>query len=645
MRKQRQAIQDPTADSQLFTRRAIIGFLIVVVCFGILVSNQYYLQVKMHDHYATRADGNRIKLIPQPPNRGLIYDRNGVLLAENRPIHSVELVPEQVKDIKATVAELATLIDISEEQQAEFFKDVKRQRRFSSIALKEHLTEQEVAIIAVNQHRFTGVTLEARLTRHYPYGDLFTHAIGYIGKINAKELQKLKDDGVSANYAASRDIGKIGMERFYESQLHGKVGFEQVEVNNRGRVIRVLASEPATSGDNLTLSVDIELQQKAKELLGNNRGAIVAMDPRDGAVLAFYSNPSYDPNLFVHGISSKNYNALLHSPDRPLVNRVTQGVYPPASTIKSHMAILGLESGTFTEHTKVPDPGFYKLPNYSRAFRDHVKWGHGWVDVYTAITKSCDTYFYDLAVKLGIDKISPYMKQFGFGERTGIDVYEESQGLMPSKEWKMVRHKQNWYPGDTVSLGIGQSYWSITPIQLALTTAVLLNNGLKPTPHMGRYFGNEQAQSTLIAPLERVIEVKNPKNWDIVREAMRQTVMVPGGTGYNAFKDITYTAGGKTGTAQVIGMAENQKYDANAIKEVHRDNAMFIGYAPAENPTILITVAVENVGGGGSNAAPVARKMMDHYFQKQAHEQAEPKAELALSDDISPEPRIEGTEP
>jgi len=624
MRKERQAIHDPSADSQLFKQRATVGFLVVVVCFLVVVVNLYHLQIVMHEHYVTRADGNRIKLVPQPPNRGLIYDRNGVLLAENRPIHSVELVPEQVSDIAGTLAELAKLIEITPEQQQEFLKDVKHHRRFASIAIKEQLTDQEVAIIAVNQHRFPGVTLEARLTRYYPYGDLFTHAIGYIGKINAKELDKLEQDGLDANYAATRDIGKIGMERFYETQLHGQVGFEQVEVNNRGRVIRVLNSQPATSGDDLILSIDMSLQQKAQQLLTDNRGAVVAMDPRDGAILAFYSNPSYDPNLFVHGISGKNYRDLLNSPDRPLVNRVTQGVYPPASTIKPLMAVLGLESGTVTEQTRIPDPGFYKLPNYSRPYRDHVKWGHGWVDVYTAITKSCDTYFYDLAVKLSIDKIAPYMKQFGFGSRTGIDVLEESQGLMPSKEWKKERHKQSWYPGDTVSLGIGQSYWTTTPMQLALAAAVLLNDGKKPVPHMGRYFRNQQHDSSLIEPLQQAIEVKDPRHWEIAREAMRRTVMIPGGTGYNAFKGISYSAGGKTGTAQVIGMAQNQKYDANAIKEIHRDNAMFIGYAPAEHPSILVAVALENAGGGGANAAPIARKMMDHYFTRQSAAGAQP---------------------
>ncbi|MCA1931442.1 penicillin-binding protein 2 [Rheinheimera sp.] len=624
MIKKRPSIQDPAAESQMFNQRAMFGFAVVLICFCVVVFNQYKLQVVMHEHYMTRADGNRIKLIPQPPNRGLIYDRNGILLAENRPIHSVELIPEQVKNIPETLAELARLIEISPERQQEFLKEVKYHRRFVSIAVKEHLTEKEVAIIAVNQHRLPGVTLEARLTRHYPFGELFTHALGYIGKINAKELAKLEEEGVSANYAASRDIGKIGLERFYESQLHGQVGFEQVEVNNRGRVIRILDSKPATSGEDLVLSIDMSLQQKARELVGNNRGAVVAMDPRDGSILAFYSNPSYDPNLFVHGISGKNYRELLNSPDRPLVNRVTQGVYPPASTIKPHMAVLGLENGTVTEQTRIPDPGFYKLPNYSRAYRDHVKWGHGWVDVYTAITKSCDTYFYDLAVKLGIDRISDYMKKFGFGSRTGIDVMEESAGLMPSKEWKRARHKQSWYPGDTVSLGIGQSYWSVTPMQLALSTAILVNDGQRPTPHMGRYFRSQGKDTSLIAPLQTAMEVKDHNNWRIAKEAMRQTVMVQGGTGFNAFKGISYSAAGKSGTAQVINMAANQKYDANAIKEVHRDNAMFIAYAPAENPSILVTVALENAGGGGANAGPIARKMMDHYFTRQSAAGAQP---------------------
>jgi len=624
MLKKRTAIQDPAAESQMFNQRALFGFAVILICFCVIVFNQYKLQVVMHEHYMTRADGNRIKLIPQPPNRGLIYDRNGILLAENRPIHSVELIPEQVKNIPETLAEIARLIEITPERQQEFLKEVKYHRRFVSIAVKEHLTEQEVAIIAVNQHRLTGVTLEARLTRHYPFGELFTHALGYIGKINAKELARLEEDGVNANYAASRDIGKIGLERYYESQLHGQVGFEQVEVNNRGRVIRILDSKPATSGEDLVLSIDMSLQLKAQELIGENRGAIVAMDPRDGAVLAFYSNPSYDPNLFVHGISGKNYRELLNSPDRPLVNRVTQGVYPPASTIKPHMAVLGLENGTVTEQTRIPDPGFYKLPNYSRPYRDHVKWGHGWVDVYTAITKSCDTYFYDLAVKLGIDKISDYMKKFGFGSRTGIDVMEESAGLMPSKEWKRARHKQSWYPGDTVSLGIGQSYWSVTPMQLALSTAILVNHGQKPTPHMGRYLRSQGQDTSLIAPLQTAMEVKDHNNWRIAKEAMRQTVMIQGGTGFNAFKGISYSAAGKSGTAQVINMAANQKYNANAIKEIHRDNAMFIAYAPAENPSILVTVALENAGGGGANAGPIARKMMDHYFTRQSAAGAQP---------------------
>ena len=420
---------------------------------------------------------------------------------------------------------------------------------------------------------------------------------------------KLEEEGVSANYAASRDIGKIGLERFYESQLHGQVGFEQVEVNNRGRVIRVLDSKPATSGDDLILSIDMSLQLKAQELIGENRGAIVAMDPRDGAVLAFYSNPSYDPNLFVHGISGKNYRELLNSPDRPLVNRVTQGVYPPASTIKPHMAVLGLENGTVTEQTRIPDPGFYKLPNYSRPYRDHVKWGHGWVDVYTAITKSCDTYFYDLAVKLGIDRISDYMKKFGFGSRTGIDVMEESAGLMPSKEWKRARHKQSWYPGDTVNMSVGQGFVLVTPMQLAVMTATIANRGTRYRPQFVKQIGDQPLPPVIESQLET-----KPEYWNAIFEGMSEVMHGARGTARRAAERSEYRMAGKSGTAQAVGIAQNAKYNSGLLKERHRDHALFVAFAPVENPQIAVAVMLENAEGGSSQAAPVARVMMDAHL-------------------------------
>ncbi|MCT8125331.1 MULTISPECIES: penicillin-binding protein 2 [unclassified Alishewanella] len=614
MLKKRVTMQDVAAEARLFSRRALTAMLVVSLLFCVLIVNMYHLQVKSYQIYQTRSEGNRIKVVPLAPNRGMITDRNGILLAENRPVFSLELVPEQVENMTETVAELALLIEIPDELQQSFLRDVRQQRRFNSIALKEQLNDEEVAIISVNLHRFPGVTVEARLSRHYPFGNLFTHALGYIGRINTNDLKRLEESDQLANYAATRDIGKIGLERYYETELHGTMGYQEVEVNNRGRLIRVLRSVPAQSGKNIQLNLDVGLQLTAQQLLEGKRGAIVAMDPRDGAVMAFYSNPSYDPNLFVHGISSTNYNALLNSPDRPLINRVTQGVYPPASTIKPHLALLGLETNTITPSTRIWDPGFFQLPGVEHRYRDWKRWGHGWVDVYSAIIESCDTFFYDMGVKLGIDRISDYMNKLGFGEKTGIDILEESNTNMPSRGWKRARHNQPWYHGDTVAVSIGQGYWTSTPIQLMTTTAALLNNGMLPIPHMAKTLTNDAGTEQVSTELQPTVNVVNPRNWQVIRDAMEQTVSTQKGTAFNAFRGASYSSGGKTGTAQLVKIAQDAKYDANALDERLRDNAMYVGYAPAVDPTIIVAVTVENIGGGGSTAAPIARQLMDYYF-------------------------------
>lgn len=614
MLKKRVAMQDIAAETRLFNSRALVAMLVVCTLFSIILVNMYNLQIRSYQDYQIRSEGNRIKVLPLAPNRGLISDRNGILLAENRPVFSLELVPEQIDNINTTLSKLAQLIEISEEQQQDFLQQVQQQRRFNSIALKERLDEQEVAIISVNLHRFPGVTVEARLSRHYPFGDLFTHALGYIGKINTDDLRRLDEQDRLANYAASREIGKLGLERYYEEQLHGTMGYQEVEVNNRGRVIRVLRSVPARSGKNIRLSLDVGLQLTAQQTLNQSRGAIVAMDPRDGAVLAFYSNPSYDPNLFVHGISSNNYNALLHSPDRPLINRVTQGIYPPASTIKPHLALLGLETNTVQPDTRIWDPGFFTLPNSDHRFRDWKRGGHGWVDVYSAVAESCDIYFYDLGIKLGIDRISDYMRQFGFGERTGIDIHEEASANMPSRGWKRARFNQPWYPGDTVPLSIGQSFWTATPVQLALSTAVIVNKGMMPTPHMAAELSSANSIELVNPGLRPAINVVDEDNWRIIADTMVRTVATLKGTAHTAFRNSSYSSGGKTGTAQIVAIAQDAKYDADALDERQRDNAMYIGYAPAENPTVVFAVVVENTGGGGSVGAPIGRQLLDYYF-------------------------------
>ncbi|MGO2331314.1 MAG: penicillin-binding protein 2 [Pseudoalteromonas nigrifaciens] len=609
MLKQRPTIRDHSAEANLFARRAFVGFIFILVLIAILLSNLYKIQVDDHQNYQTRSNDNRIKVIPIAPNRGLIYDRNGVLLAENKPVYNLEVIPEDVADLPLSLEQVSKIITISEQEKNDFLDDIKHTRRFKSQVLKARLDETEVAKFSVNQHKFPGFSIEARLARYYPFGDTLTHALGYVAKLNRKELNKLTQEDQATNYRATHDIGKLGIEKYYEELLHGQVGSQHVEVNNRGRIIRTLSMLPPQPGSDLVLTLDIGLQQIAQHALKDMRGAIVVMDAKDGGVLALYSNPSYDPNLFVHGISSKNYKALLN-PDRPLINRATQGRYAPASTVKPHMAILALEENIVSESTSMWDPGFFQIPNVEHKWRDWKRWGHGHVDVYKAIEESCDTYFYDAAYRLGITKISNFMSRFGFGELSGIDIHEETTAILPSKEWKENRFKESWWRGDTISVGIGQGYWTATPIQIANATNILVNRGINHPPHLVQVVKKDNDIIQINNEEKPPVILKNPHHWQIALDAMHNTVKKVSGTAHKAFKGTNYDSAGKTGTAQIVSIAQGERYDADALKERQRDNTIYIGFAPYNDPKIVVSVILENNHGG----VQIARQLMDYYF-------------------------------
>lgn len=609
MRKHRPTIRDHSAEANLFARRAFVGFVFVTILVAVLLSNLYTIQVDDHQDYQTRSNDNRIKVIPIAPNRGLIYDRNGVLLAENKPVYNLEVIPEEVDDLDASLSALTQFIDISEQQKNDFLDDIKHNRRFKSQVLKARLNEQEVAHFSVNQYKFPGFSIEARLARYYPFADTLTHALGYVAKLNKKELAQLESQEQGTNYRATHDIGKLGIEKYYEQLLHGQVGSQRVEVNNRGRVIRTLSMTPPQPGNDLVLTLDVGLQQIAQHALKDMRGAVVVMDAKDGGVLALYSNPSYDPNLFVHGISSKNYKALLN-PDRPLINRTTQGRYAPASTVKPHMAVLALEEGLVTEQTSMWDPGFFQIPNVDHKWRDWKRWGHGHVDVYKAIEESCDTYFYDVSYRLGITKISDFMAQFGYGDLTGIDIHEETTAILPSKEWKEGRFKESWWRGDTISVGIGQGYWTATPLQIANAMNILVNRGINHPPHLVQVVKKDDEVTQINNEEKPPIFLKEPHHWQIALDAMHNTVQKASGTAHKAFKGTNYDSAGKTGTAQIVSIAQGERYDAKSLKERQRDNTIYVGFAPYEDPRIVVSVVLENNHGG----VQIARQLMDYYF-------------------------------
>jgi penicillin-binding protein 2 len=606
-------LKDHLFESRLITNRAILLLVLCGILLCILLVRLLFLQVISHDHYTTLSEDNRVKLQPLPPNRGLIYDRNGILLAENLPSYRLEITPEQVDDMGATLSALQKIIDISDTERSRFEKLLRRKPRFEAIPLRFHLDDEEVARFSVNRHRFPGVDIAAGLARHYPQGPLAVHALGYVGRIDEKALKQLD----SSNYRGTTHVGKNGIEKTYEELLHGKVGLQQVEITAQGRIIRVLSRTPPVSGNNLYLTLDSRVQAAAEAAFGDFSGTAIAIDPNNGDVLAFVSLPTYDPNPFVNGIDYADYAALRNDEKEPLFNRALRGQYPPGSTVKPFMGLAGLETGVSSSHSKTYCPGFYMLPGKDRKYRDWKRGGHGTVDLNMAITQSCDVYFYDLAQSLGIDRIHGYLQQFGFGKSTGIDIQGELSGLLPSKEWKRSHRDLPWFPGETIITGIGQGFFLVTPIQLATATAALANGGHMLQPNI--VHADQDAESGDLIPhqpqLLETITIKEQQHWDQVIAAMTDVVHSARGTARRIGEDSPYRIAGKTGTAQVFGLKEEEKYDAEAIAEKLRDHALFIAFAPVDEPKIAVAVIVENGGGGGSFAPPTARKIMDAYLE------------------------------
>jgi penicillin-binding protein 2 len=618
-------IRNPHQEIQHFRNRLLVAGLVVCALFLLLIGRFVHLQVIQHAHYDTLAESNRIAIAPVVPNRGLIVDRNGVELAHNYSAYTLEITPSKVANLDALIDELATVVDIAPKDRKRFRKLLDESKNLESLPIRNRLSDEEVARFSVNRYRFPGVEIKARLFRQYPYRELTSHLVGYIGRINSKDVEALEASGQTANYRGSDHIGKLGLEAEYEDRLHGVTGFEQVEVDAGGRAVRTLSRTPPRSGDNLVLALDLKLQEIAWQAFGERRGALVALEPNSGAVLAFVSKPGFDPNLFVDGIDQQNWDALNKSLDRPLTNRALQGQYPPGSTFKPFMALAGLALGKRTPQYTISDPGFFTLPGNSHQYRDWKKGGHGAVDLHRSLVISCDTYYYGLATDLGIDAIYHYVSQFGLGKKTGIDLPGEMPGILPSSEWKLRRFRQKWFVGDTVSVGIGQGYNISTPLQLAHATGVLAANGKVYRPRMVSHI--QEAASGELRPvgseLVRSMAIQ-PEHLQRVRAALVD-VTRPGGTAAQAGAGAPYSFAGKTGTAQVVQIKQGESYDERRVQERHRDHAWFIAYAPADNPTIALVVLVENGGHGSSAAAPIARTLLDYWLLGKLPASMQPK--------------------
>ncbi len=606
------------ADLSRFRLRVLAITAVVLVAFLMVATRLVYLQVFRHDDLDEQAESNRTAIVPIVPNRGLILDRNGVVLATNYSAYTLEITPAKVGNLEQTINALSTLVEIHPRDRRRFKKLQEESKSFESLPIRTRLTDEEVARFAAQRFRFPGVDIKARLFRSYPFGELASHVIGYIGRINQSEKEHIEESDDAANYRGTDYIGKLGVEQSYEAQLHGTTGVEQIETSAGGRATRRLASSPAAPGNTVVLSIDIKLQKLIEDLYGDRRGAMVALDPKTGEVLAFVSKPTFDPNLFVDGIDQENWQELNESIDKPLLNRALRGTYPPGSTYKPFMALAALETGKRTPQQSISDPGYFMFGNHR--FRDDKEGGHGTVDMYKSIVQSCDTYYYILANDMGVDLMHDEMQKFGFGALTGIDIHGEVRGLLPSTEWKRNAYKraeqQKWYAGETISLGIGQGYNNFTMLQLALATSVIANDGIKMKPHLVK----EVVDVVTRQSRETLREIKAELSAKAANIAVIKNALVgvnTEGTGTSSFRGAGYVAAGKTGTAQVVAIKQNEKYNAARTAERLRDHALYMAFAPADNPKIALAMVVENAGFGGANAAPIARRVFDYWLMGQ----------------------------
>lgn len=603
------ASKDARVEKDIFTKRAYLAGLFVFILLCVLAGRMVFLQVTQYELYASKSENNRVQLKTVEPIRGLIFDRNGVLLAENLPSHSLTIVPERVKDMQKTLGLIQALIGITDDERARFEKRVKSYRRpYEAIPLKFQLEEDEIAKIMVNDFFLPGVQVEAELVRHYPMGKDFAHVLGYVGQMNEAEKKRLDP----IQYKITRRIGKIGIERYYEKELHGQVGYQKVETNAQGRILKVLEKQSSIPGKNLILNLDARLQRTAMEAFDGRRGSLVAMDPKTGGVLAMVSSPSFDPNLFVNGISYKDYNALRDSLDVPLFDRATRGQYPPGSTMKPFIGLGFLESGVTNWEEEIKDPGWYMLENDERVYRDWKRTGHGeHIHLRDAIIQSCDTYFYEMSFRTGIDNLHPFLAQFGFGQNTGLDIGNALPALLPGREWKKAYRGRSWYAGDTLNLALGQGFMLATPLQLATATSVYAARGEWHRAKLVQFIDGVEVQEK---NKPDNIVLKNPANWDEMDRAMEGVITHYQGTARSLKRNLNYRMAAKTGTAQVVGIKQNEEYDSEALLERQRDHALFVSFAPIKDPKIAVAAVVENGESAGKTAGPIAKKVTDRFL-------------------------------